>query len=52
MLENNDTAALQAAMQQAATEAGLANAKLFTQQGMFSRRIMEAMGLAELDERI
>ena len=52
MLENNDTAALQAAMQQAATEAGLANAKLFTQQGMFSRRIMEAMGLAELEARI
>ena len=52
MLENNDSAALQAAMQQAATEAGLANAKLFTQQGMFSRRIMEAMGLAELEARI
>ena len=52
MLENNDAAALQAAMQQAATEAGLANAKLFTQQGMFSRRIMEAMGLAELEARI
>ena len=52
MLENNDTAALQAAMQKAATEAGLANAKLFTQQGMFSRRIMEAMGLAELEARI
>ncbi|MGB0478248.1 MAG: VWA domain-containing protein, partial [Parvibaculales bacterium] len=52
MLENNDMAALQAAMQDAATEAGLANAKLFTQQGMFSRRIMEAMGLAELEARI
>ena len=52
MLENNDMAALQAAMQQAATEAGLANAKLFTQQGLFSRRIMEAMGLAELEARI
>ncbi|MGB1987832.1 MAG: VWA domain-containing protein, partial [Parvibaculales bacterium] len=52
MLENNDIAALQAAMQQAATEAGLANAKLFTQQGMFSRRIMEVMGLAELEARI
>jgi uncharacterized protein with von Willebrand factor type A (vWA) domain len=52
MLQNQDTAALQAAMQQAATEAGLANAKLFTQQGMFSRRIMEAMGLADLEARI
>ena len=52
MLENQDTAALQAAMQQAATQAGLADAKLFTQQGMFSRRIMEAMGLAVLEARI
>lgn len=52
MLENNDSAAMQAAMQQAATAAGLENAKLFTQQGMFSRRIMEAMGLLELEARI
>ena len=52
MLENQDTAALQAAMQQAATQAGLADARLFTQQGMFSRRIMEAMGLADLEARI
>ena len=52
MLENQDSAALQAAMQQAATQAGLADVKLFTQQGMFSRRIMEAMGLAELEARI
>ena len=52
MLENQDTAALQAVMQQAATQAGLADAKLFTQQGMFSRRIMEAMGLADLEARI
>ena len=52
MLENQDTAALQAAMQQAATQAGLADAKLFTQQGMFSRRIMEAMGLVDLEARI
>ncbi|MDB2649253.1 VWA domain-containing protein, partial [Alphaproteobacteria bacterium] len=52
MLENQDTAALQAAMQQAATQAGLADARLFTQQGMFSRRIMETMGLADLEARI
>ena len=52
MLENQDTAALQAAMQQAATQAGLADARLFTQQGMFSRRIMEAMGLVDLEARI
>ena len=52
MLQNRDMAALQAAMQQAASQAGIADAKLFTQQGMFSRRIMEAMGLADLDARI
>ena len=52
MLQNRDMAALQAAMQEAASQAGIADAKLFTQQGMFSRRIMEAMGLADLDARI
>ncbi len=49
MLRANDTAALQAAISEAATRVGLADAKLFTQQGMFSRRIMEAMGLNALD---
>ncbi len=52
MLENNDQAALQAAMAQAADAAGLSEARLFTQQGIFARRIVENMGLDELDERI
>ncbi|MGB0343454.1 MAG: VWA domain-containing protein [Parvibaculales bacterium] len=50
MVERNNQPALQAAMTAAATQAGLQNARLFTQQGMFSRRILEAMGLAGLDE--
>ena len=52
MVENRDTAALQSAMADAATLVGLANAKLFTQQGMFSRRILEQMGLTEFDRRV
>ena len=52
MVENRNTAALQAAMAEAATLVGLANAKLFTQQGMFSRRILEQMGLTEFDRRL
>ena len=50
MVETNNQPALQAAMTAAATQVGLQNARLFTQQGMFSRRIVEAMGLAGLDE--
>ena len=49
MVRAQDTAALQAAIADAATKVGLADAKLFTQQGMFSRRILEAMGLSRLD---
>ena len=52
MVENRDTAALQSAMAEAATRVGLVNAKLFTQQGMFSRRILEQMGLTEFDRRV
>ena len=52
MVEGRDTAALQSAMADAATLVGLANAKLFTQQGMFSRRILEQMGLTEFDRAV
>ena len=52
MLTQKDQAALQAAISEAAQKVGLADAKLFTQQGMFSRRIMESMGLAQLDAHI
>ena len=50
MVETNNQPALQAATTAAATQVGLQNARLFTQQGMFSRRIVEVMGLAGLDE--
>ena len=52
MIETNDQAALQAAMAEAASAAGVQEARLFTQQGMFSRRIIEAMGLDDLDASI
>ena len=52
MLEANDQAALQAAMAESASAVGVQEARLFTQQGMFSRRIIEAMGLEGLDRNI
>ena len=52
MLLQGDSQALAAAMAQAAASANMSEARLFTQQGLFTRRIMEAMGLAELDERL
>ena len=52
MLSQKDSAALQAAISEAAQKVGLADAKLFTQQGMFSRRIMESMGLSQLDAHV
>ncbi len=52
MLEANDQAALQAAMAEAASAAGVSEARLFTQKGMFSRRIIEQMGLQELNRDI
>ncbi|HCQ82842.1 MAG: hypothetical protein CBD03_00325 [Rhizobiales bacterium TMED143] len=52
MLTQNDQAALQAALADAAAASGLEDARLFTQQGMFTRRILDAMGLETLDAAI
>lgn len=52
MIEANDQAALQASMAEAASAAGVQEARLFTQQGMFARRIIEGMGLEGLDQSI
>ena len=43
---------MQAALADAAAASGLDDARLFTQQGMFTRRILEAMGLEALDATI
>ena len=52
LLESGNEAALQAALVQAANDAGLSEARLFTQQGIFTRRILEGMGLDALDARL
>ena len=52
MIEQNDQAGLQAALADAAATSGLDDARLFTQQGMFTRRILDAMGLEALDSII
>ena len=52
MIEQNDQAGLQAALAGAAAASGLDDARLFTQQGMFTRRILDAMGLEALDATI
>ena len=52
MIEQNNQAGLQAALADAAAASGLDDARLFTQQGMFTRRILDAMGLEALDATI
>ncbi|TCZ66196.1 VWA domain-containing protein [Roseicella aquatilis] len=52
MLLADDRAALAAAVEQAAQEAGLSNIALFTQVNLFARRILERMGLQALEREI
>ena len=52
LLERGDQAALQMALAEAARQANLNRIRLFTQRGMFTRRIMELMGLDGLNEEI
>lgn len=52
LLENGDRASLQLALADAARAAGIADIKLFTQRGMFTRRILERMGIEALERRL
>lgn len=52
MLMNNDLAGLAAAMERAAEAAGATNITLFTQTNLFARRILDRMGLPELEREI
>ena len=52
MLLNNDQAGLAAAMEGAAQAVGATNIALFTQTNMFAWRIIDQMGLPELDRDI
>lgn len=52
MLESGDQAALQMALAEAARTAQLNRIRLFTQRGMYVRRMMEMMGLDGLNDEI
>ncbi|HVC61866.1 MAG TPA: VWA domain-containing protein [Acetobacteraceae bacterium] len=52
MLLDDDRAALAAAMEQAAHEAGLENIRFFTQKNLYARRILDRMGLRALEREI
>lgn len=52
MLEQNDRTALALAMTQAAGEVNLGGIVLMTQRGLFTRRIMEQMGLDQINQEI
>ena len=52
LLEAGDRTSLQLRMGEAADEVGLSNIVLSTQRGLFTRRIMEAMGLNDVNQDI
>jgi uncharacterized protein len=52
MLLEGDQAGLAAAMERAAVAIGLSNITLFTQVNLFTRRILEQMGLQALEQEI
>jgi uncharacterized protein with von Willebrand factor type A (vWA) domain len=52
LLLSGDRSAIAAAMAAAANASEISNIRLFTQRGVFMRRIMEGMGLKGLDQEI
>lgn len=52
MLLDGDQPGLAAAMERSAAETGLSNIVLFTQVNLFTRRILERMGVQELEQEI
>ena len=52
LLEHGDSAALQQGMATAAREVQLQNIRLFTQRGMYMRRILENMGIEAFDDTL
>jgi uncharacterized protein with von Willebrand factor type A (vWA) domain len=52
MLMSGDRAGVQAAMTAAADAANLSQIRFFTQRGLFSSRILEMMGMAQLEDDI
>lgn len=52
VLEGGDTAALQQMMARAARNVQLQNIQIFTQRGMYMRRMLEDMGIDAVDDRL
>ena len=52
VLDGGDAAALQQMMARATRTVQLQNIQIFTQRGMYMRRILEAMGIEEVDDRL
>lgn len=52
LLDGGDRARLQLALADAARAAGIGDIRLFTQRGMFARRILEQMGVETLERRL
>src|SRR5690606_6443252 len=52
MLMDQDDAALAVAMQEAARDVGVENIKYFTQRGLYTQRILQAMGVEAVDAAI
>ena len=52
MLEEQDRAGLALAMQEAAKQVNVENIRFFTQRGLYTQRILQAMGVEEVDAAI
>ena len=52
LLEQEDRAGLSAALERAGRESGIENIRLFTQKNLYARRIMESLGLREVQQEI
>jgi uncharacterized protein len=52
MLEQDDRAALATAMETAARESGIENIRFFTQKNLYARRILDKMGLRQVERDI
>lgn len=52
MLLENDQAGLAASMEEAGEAAGVQNIRFFTQKGLYARRVLDRMGLREVEREI
>ena len=52
MIESNDTLGMQIAMENAAQQINVSEIRFSTQRGILTRRMLEQMGLRELEQRI